>query len=1316
MRGDSVDERLDSHKRAIVVWIVCVFLLTGLLSFMPSRAEALPVDAWVTGIVTSDGVTPVPDAYVKVMDFTVNLEANYSITDAFGEYTMGVPGGFDYILFVAHGGYFMSIEFIHVMPGETLSHNITLTTIDPQVADVTVKGFVKDELGSPMSDGHVIGLVYDPMGGDMPQYGNWTAPDVSGFFSVNVIPGAAGGGAIAMDFPGYGMTENSSADPLVSGMTYWFNITLRQPVYNDDAMIYGYVTDASTGLPLNAVMVAVELWNPYSDGYANVTYTDSSGYYEMNVVNGSGQIRFAKGGYGMYFADITVLSGSSVQQDAELIPTPSVVRGNVTDLSTGLPIMMARVVMWNNGSIAMAFTNFTGAYELSAFAGTDMPLWAEADGYSWNMTTISLAPGEEKWQNFGLRPVSAWLAGTVTDAFSGLPIVNASVRAYAPFYDQWMQTNATGEYFMALVPGTYTVEVNAMDYRMNRSTVEVLDATVNIHDVALLPWMLPLTTKAYGWVNDSVTGNAISWGAEVRFVLPDHSEVNYTMSDATGYFEVNVAPTVLLYRATSGEHGPAFGSIDATGLSEYRLDIALDPDLWSPNVTYSQSPTENVSWTNPMSVDIVVQDRFLQQMALFYMMYWKTEGGYHHYYALTGKSASFDPWNPRSDMNYTVAGDTYTVHEVWDATAIGGWLRNSTNESYVGAYEMWMYGTDLVYAIRGSYANSTIWWDENGTAFFDGDTGEFLMFYFDNGAFSPAYPSDPTAEFSPQVMEVYVDEMNPLSWWGGPAYLGTWSVVGLEFAFDPIVPSGDYMALFWASDWGNHGWASINGMTVDNDPPVADAGAGQDAVVDTIVTLDGSASTDNVGIVAYMWEFDDGGPVVLYGDVVDYVFATVGNYTITLTVTDGAGHSSVASTWVNVLPDAPPVADAGPDQTVDEDTVVTFDGSGSTDDLGIITNYTWTIVELAVEMYDVSPQYTFATPGAYTVELVVEDSIGQASEPDVMTVTVNDVTPPNADAGSDLTVGLSSVVTFDGSGSSDNSGSIDNYTWTFDDGGTQTLYGVSPQYTFSNLGQFTVTLTVSDAAGLTDTDEVIVTVTDNINPVARAGNDVTIVLGDTVHFDGSASTDNVGIVSWTWTFTDGVSRTLTGETVDYEFTTTGAHIVTLTVEDAEGNSGIDTLVVTVNAPNAAPVANAGSDQTVEAGTLVTFDGGDSTDDVGITNYTWTFTYDGETKTLYTAAPHFAFEIAGTYTVTLTVTDGGGLTDTDTVIITVTEKEEAKSFVEQYWWAVVVAAIVIVGVVLYFLLGKRGKGAGVKPEAEEELEETEELPPPDDSEL
>ncbi len=81
-------------------------------------------------------------------------------------------------------------------------------------------------------------------------------------------------------------------------------------------------------------------------------------------------------------------------------------------------------------------------------------------------------------------------------------------------------------------------------------------------------------------------------------------------------------------------------------------------------------------------------------------------------------------------------------------------------------------------------------------------------------------------------------------------------------------------------------------------------------------------------------------------------------------------------------------------------------------------------------------------------------------------------------------------------------------------------------------------------------------------PIADAGPDQTV--DDTlVTFDGSASWDNVGIESYTWTFTDVTPQTLSGENPTYNFTTPGTYIVTLTVEDAAGNTATDTVTITV---------------------------------------------------------------------------------------------------------------------------------------------------------
>lgn len=77
--------------------------------------------------------------------------------------------------------------------------------------------------------------------------------------------------------------------------------------------------------------------------------------------------------------------------------------------------------------------------------------------------------------------------------------------------------------------------------------------------------------------------------------------------------------------------------------------------------------------------------------------------------------------------------------------------------------------------------------------------------------------------------------------------------------------------------------------------------------------------------------------------------------------------------------------------------------------------------------------------------------------------------PPNADAGPDQSVFEGMTIAFDGSNSTDNVG-IASYTWSFVDVTLKTLTGVQPKYTFNNVGDFEVTLNVSDYAGNWDTD------------------------------------------------------------------------------------------------------------------------------------------------------------------------------------------------------------------------------------------------------
>ncbi|WP_408647178.1 PKD domain-containing protein [Tessaracoccus coleopterorum] len=141
-----------------------------------------------------------------------------------------------------------------------------------------------------------------------------------------------------------------------------------------------------------------------------------------------------------------------------------------------------------------------------------------------------------------------------------------------------------------------------------------------------------------------------------------------------------------------------------------------------------------------------------------------------------------------------------------------------------------------------------------------------------------------------------------------------------------------------------------------------------------------------------------------------------------------------------------------------------------------------------------------------------------------------------------------------------------------------------------------------------------------------------------VAVDGSGSADPDGpLAGYSWNFGDGT--TATGATATHTFAAPGTYQVSLTVTDPQGLSDTSTVPVTV-AANAAPVA---AFDAVVSGHTVALDAGDSSDGDGqITGYAWNFG-DGTTGSGVTTTHDYGE--AGTFTVSLTVTDDQGATHT-----------------------------------------------------------------------
>ncbi len=214
-------------------------------------------------------------------------------------------------------------------------------------------------------------------------------------------------------------------------------------------------------------------------------------------------------------------------------------------------------------------------------------------------------------------------------------------------------------------------------------------------------------------------------------------------------------------------------------------------------------------------------------------------------------------------------------------------------------------------------------------------------------------------------------------------------------------------------------------------------------------------------------------------------------------------------------------------------------------------------------------------------------------------------------------------------------------------------------------------------------------VQDNMNPVAVSQSLINVDLGAPCQFNGSLSRDNIGIANYTWTFIhDGQNIALSGTEPVFNFTKYGTYIITLKVTDAGGNW--DTASITVSTMDGiSPVANPGILQVEYIGQVVKLDGLNSTDNVGIERYVWSFYHNGTLVTLSGSNTEFIFWEVGEYNVTLTVTDAAGNSDQDYFTVHVLHYNITPSD-EMPWWSLALMVMVITVMVTAVFILKSSK--------------------------
>lgn len=200
-------------------------------------------------------------------------------------------------------------------------------------------------------------------------------------------------------------------------------------------------------------------------------------------------------------------------------------------------------------------------------------------------------------------------------------------------------------------------------------------------------------------------------------------------------------------------------------------------------------------------------------------------------------------------------------------------------------------------------------------------------------------------------------------------------------------------------------------------------------------------------------------------------------------------------------------------------------------------NFKWNITHVESGNYTVSAHVTPVPGETYTTDNTYTDGIIQIIHPPVAHFEYTPTNPLVEEA-----------VTFNATLSTPNGGTITSYFWDFGDGTNGTVAIATHAYT--SYGNYTVTLTITDSEGLTDSESKQINVRQH--PTANFTYSPSLpLINETVTFDASNSKPNGGtILTYTWDFGDGESGS--GKTTNHTYSTRETFNVTLTVTDSEG--------------------------------------------------------------------------------------------------------------------------------------------------------------------
>jgi len=374
-------------------------------------------------------------------------------------------------------------------------------------------------------------------------------------------------------------------------------------------------------------------------------------------------------------------------------------------------------------------------------------------------------------------------------------------------------------------------------------------------------------------------------------------------------------------------------------------------------------------------------------------------------------------------------------------------------------------------------------------------------------------------------IQKFDSDCNYLTQWG------SWGTNDGQFEYPKGVTVDSSGSVYVADNWNNRiqKFAPVY-------PPVSNftSNVTTGSVPLTVKFTDKSTGTP----LSWTWSFGDG--TTLSKQNPTHTYSKAGKYTVKLTATNEGGSSTATKTnYITVI--AKPVAafSAKPTSGKAPLTVTFIDKS-----TGSQTSWKWNFGDGNTSTKQ-SPTYTYSKAGKYTVSLTVKNAAGSntTTKTNYITVKLANVKPVAEFSATPTSGKAPLTVAF----TDTSTGTPTKWKWTFGDGNTSTKQ--NPTYKYSKAGKYTVTLTVTNAAGS--------------NTVTKT-NYITVVAKPVAAFSASPTSGKVPLTvkftdkstgypaSWKWNFGDGSTSTVQNPT--HKYAKAGKYTVSLTVKNVTGSN------------------------------------------------------------------------------------------------------------------------------------------------------------------